>query len=186
MIALVIAIVVLLVCFLAFAQSKEQTTTSGVSGNGSNYVSTGKGGVNNPGFLRVNILCNWVGCERPPTTEFENFDSMIHGARAWFVNLFGKVHSGAIKNTNQMIDVLTPAIAENPEQARRNYKTSVAQASSWQELGLRVFDFEDNPQWRVLTQQEKNNVISQSLTQAVQYCGKKYNWSGIPQYTLKP
>lgn len=122
----VLVVVVVLVCYLTFSKS-EQTTQSG-GGNEtnvsySNYVG-GKGGSNNPGFL-IHTDIKWKGKTYSNGCKFENFSTLGYGVRAWYVNLFGKVKNGLIHNSNEMIDILTPAIAENPENARINYKNQL-------------------------------------------------------------
>ena len=156
----------------------DRSRSSGLSG-----YQKEKGGLNNPGFL-VTSSAGWVGAETPNSYyHFENFDTLQHGIRAWYINLYGKVRKGVINNTNQMIDILTP-VGENAENARNNYKASVAQANNWLELGRRVFDFEANPQWKLCS--NKSTVLQQGAQMAFDYLKKKYNLSGVPQYTLKP
>ena len=91
------------------------------SGGGSSGVSySNKGGLNNPGYL-IHTNTQWKGKVNSDYCKFENFANLTWGVRAWYVNLFGKVKNGTITNTNQMIDVLTPAGSENSEVARNNY-----------------------------------------------------------------
>ena len=136
-----------------------------------------KGGVNNPGFL-IHTNTNWVGKTTLGNPKFENFDSLGNGVRAWGINLFNKIKKGQITSTNQMIDVLTPAISENPEPARNNYKANVAKAKTWKELFVAVFDFEANPSWKNCSDAARTEALNYGFTQAINYC---YN-GNIPSY----
>lgn len=179
MLAFGITVLICLVLMLVLANTdNRESDYTEINSNSQNLPVSGKGGVNNPGFLRVNINVNWKGCQRPPNTEFENFETIELGIRAWFVNLFGKIDKGIITNTNSMIDVLTPAGSENPEPARQNYKAHVSRAKSWLELGKAVFDFEACPSWKSLSNAKQNEVLSKGLQLAVSY---KYD-GNLPQY----
>lgn len=137
-----IFIIVVFVIWVAIGHADKSTLPQQ-----QNFGATGKGGVNNPGFLiRSNV--NWVGkVDKDGTTHFENFDNLSNGVRAWGVNLFNKMKRGKIISTSSMIDLLTPAGPENPEEARNNYKAAVGRATNWVDLFKAVFDFEANPDW---------------------------------------
>lgn len=170
-----IVIFVAVVLFLAYSQFKENDsapTGSNFGGTSSSPVSIfEKGGVNNPGFL-VHTSVPWQGKTKSDGCSFENFVSMKYGIRAWYVNLFGKMQKGIINNRVQMIDVLTPAGSDNPEVARNNYKAYVSQASSWLELGQRVFDFESNSSWKSCSSVEKALALQEGFKMAVDYSYK--------------
>ena len=157
--------IILLVLVLVFCMKGSKQSLAG-GGNGTIM----KGGTNNPGYLVVSNA-SWLGASHAGNQKFENFTTLQLGARAWFINLLNKVKSGKIRSTDEMIDVLTPAGSENPEQARINYKESVRNANSWAELGYLVFEFEANPDWVRLTDNEKSHIISLALPSAVNYCG---------------
>lgn len=174
MVALCIALVILIVLFAALHQSTANNYSSVTGG------SVQKGGVNNPGYL-ITSNVDWKGKQQPNSGfRFENFDTMRNGVRAWYINLFNKIKKGVITNTNNMIDVLTPAGSDNPENARINYKQKVALAKNWYQLGYYVFNFENNESWRVLSDSDKNFVIQQGLSDAVLYC---YN-GNTPNYFI--
>lgn len=178
----IIVLIIAVVLFLCLVLSKEGinhdeldfNAGEGALTNRQNYE---KGGVNNPGFL-ITTATGWKGKTTIGNPKFENFDSLGNGVRAWGVNLFNKVKKGTITSTNQMIDVLTPAIAENPEPARNNYKAQVAKATTWKELFKAVFDFEANPNWVQASASAKDEALNYGFTQAVNYC---YN-GNIPPY----
>lgn len=179
MLAIVISCIVLIVILLCYINNG-----GGLSSSLGSLVPSSKGGVNNPGFLVVSNA-GWEGAQFPNSSfKFENFDTLEHGIRAWYINLYSKVRDGRIKNTNDMIDILTPKGKENSEIARNNYKASVAQATNWLELGRCVFDFESNSDWKRCT--NKTQVLQTGLQLAYNYIKGKYHLSGIPQYTLKP
>jgi hypothetical protein len=156
--------------FFAQKSNSDQVPTIGGSGSANYATSNGgiKGGINNPGFL-IHTNINWVGKTTIGSPKLEKFDTLRSGIRAWYINLFGKVKAGTIKNTNQMIDILTPAIAENPEPARINYKNAVAKATNWMMLGKAVFDFEANPDWKQASGNDKTSAITLGLADAVRY-----------------
>lgn len=173
----IIVAVVLVAVFLNTYEGKELTSLGSSGSNAPGMSFTQKGGVNNPGFL-IHTITKWKGKTDSEGCKFENFSSMPYGVRAWYINLFGKVKDGRIKTITQMIDVLTPAGSENSEAARNNYKASVTQAHSWLELGMRVFNFEANPDWVALSQAHKNEAIQLGLAEAVKYC---YGSNNLPQ-----
>lgn len=166
-----IVLIVVVVVFIAIQHSDESTKPR------SNYVATEKGGVNNPGYL-IRTDIKWLGCNKGVNSRFENFETLSYGVRAWCINLFQKVKKGTIRNTSQMIDVLTPAGSDNPEDARNNYKASVARATNWVSLCRAVFDFEANPDWINAKSSDKNKALAEGLGEAVRYC---YNGE-IPPY----
>lgn len=179
MLAIVISCIVVIVILLCYINNG-----GGGSSSSGTSLFTSKGGSNNPGFLIISNA-GWEGAIMPNSGfKFENFDTLEHGIRAWYINLYAKVRDGRIKDTNDMIDILTPKGKENSEIARNNYKASVAQATNWLELGKRVFDFEANPDWKRCT--NKTQVLQTGLQLAYNYLKGKYNLKGIPQYTLKP
>lgn len=168
--AILITIILAVVIAFSFFETKNEESTLNTSGSGANVGgSSQKGGVNNPGFL-IHTTINWAGKTESSGCKFENFSNLTWGIRAWYINLFGKVKKGQIKTITQMIDVLTPKGSENPEPARDNYKAHVKQATSWAELGQRVFDFEANPNWKNASAQVKLSVLQDGLAQAVRYC----------------
>jgi len=178
----IITLILAVVLLLCLVFSKDKITNDDLDlnaglGNTTNSQNGDKGGVNNPGFL-ITTSTSWKGKTTVGNPKFENFDSLGNGVRAWGVNLFNKVKKGTITSTNQMIDVLTPAIAENPEPARNNYKAQVAKATSWKELFTAVFDFEANPNWVQASASVKDEALNYGFTQAVNYC---YN-GNIPPY----
>ena len=180
MMALGISVFIIVIIFLCYVLSGEKSdglsTHAPVSS--SNYPG-GKGGVNNPGYLIHRDDVNWKGEESSEGCKFENFSNLTWGARAWYVNLFGKYKDGTIKSTSQMIDVLTPASSENSERARNNYKAHVAQAKNWIDLGFAVFEFEANPDW--VNSGNKIGILNDAFKQAVDYkfCGN------VPPYFIK-
>lgn len=178
----IIVLIIAFVLLLCLVFSKDRLTSDDLdfnagAGNTTNSQNGDKGGVNNPGFL-ITTNTAWKGKTTQGNPKFENFDTLGNGVRAWGVNLFNKVKKGTITSTNQMIDVLTPAIAENPEPARNNYKAQVAKATSWKELFRAVFDFEANPNWAQASASVKDEALNYGFTQAVNYC---YN-GNIPPY----
>lgn len=181
MMAIGISALILIVLLLVYLNSGGGGSDGGIcpSGSGSEPAVTGssKGGRNNPGYL-IHTDIDWQGKTDSTGCKFENFSSLAYGIRAWYVNLFGKVKRGEIKNTNQMIDILTPAGKENSEVARNNYKQHVSQATSWLELGVAVFDFEGNPDWKNASGSDKQSALAWGLQQAIIY---RYNGQ-VPQY----
>ena len=176
-----VIIVVLLACCLFF-QKKSDINSDDLdfnagAGTSTNNQNGDKGGVNNPGFL-ITTNTAWKGKTTQGNPKFENFDTLGNGVRAWGVNLFNKIKKGQIQSSNQMIDILTPAIAENPEPARNNYKAHVAKATTWKELFVAVFDFEANPSWKNSSDTDKQEALNYGFTQAINYC---YN-GNIPAY----
>ena len=89
---------------------------------------TVKGGKNNPAFLIVSNN-QWQGKETPVQGQkFENFKTFEMGVRAAAKNIITHLsRNGGNMTINQLIDSQTPAIAENPENARINYKNFVQQ-----------------------------------------------------------
>lgn len=160
-------VIACLIFYFGLSPSKDNEDSApsgGGSSSGASYFN--KGGHNNPGYL-IHTNTQWKGKENSDYCKFENFATLTWGVRAWYVNLFGKVKNGTITNTNQMIDILTPAGKENSEVARNNYKASVARATNWLDLGIAVFNFEANPDW--LNSSSRTDALEQGFADAVQY-----------------
>lgn len=176
MIAIGISVLIVIVLLLVYMNSGSGGSPSTTGSDNFHYSTTQKGGVNNPGFL-IHTDTDWQGKTESTGCKFENFATLHYGIRAWYVNLFGKVKNGTITNTNQMIDVLTPAGKENAENARNNYKREVAKAQNWLELGIAVFNFEANPDW--LNSSQKQQALESGFSSAVQY---RYGSGNVPPY----
>jgi len=135
-----------------------------------------KGGKNNPGYLNV-TGDQWLGKIKPePGQRFENFDTLEHGIRAWLINLRTHIkRNGGKISVDKMIDILTPAISENPEQARINYKKKIKDFIKSDTVTMdnahlvakAVFDFEANPDYVKV-----KDTITPSVIKSIQ---NKYN-----------
>lgn len=118
------------------------------------------GGKNNPGYLIWVKSIAWQGKEDNNPKKFENFTSLSYGARAWFRNLKTHIDRGSIYDEVSLIDVLTPAGSENSETARNNYKAYIS--GYWnnkRELGRKVFEFENNPDYTKASQSQKEACL---------------------------